>query len=299
MGLSRDQEKAMFAGSGNNGKGIRRKQIVTGKTPIVKGIRFKKNEKTLEILFNNFDSKTKSDYLAAALDRISSDGGEINNKIERENEKIAKELIKEFDTLEKLRSNKYGDAVKKILEELQQNKHTRYKKEGIASWWNSLQFKVQDEILPDKASYGWDDLDKNDKEHVMNYYHEASKGNGMFGNITKEKEERLIKQMKEDWNNRPTLKKQQTFEHWMLYRQNYMNPDNEENWAKYNYGDISFDKLPDGFKIFTIGSPYEHGMKYMVNSPKHGKRYFENINDGLIFGNAEGLEVLPLTKFII
>lgn len=42
MGLSRDQEKAIFAGSGKSGKGIRKKQISTKtKTPIVKGIRFK------------------------------------------------------------------------------------------------------------------------------------------------------------------------------------------------------------------------------------------------------------------
>lgn len=42
MGLSRDQEKAIFAGAGKNGKGIRRKQISTKtKVPTVKGIRFK------------------------------------------------------------------------------------------------------------------------------------------------------------------------------------------------------------------------------------------------------------------
>lgn len=116
----------------------------------------------------------------------------------------------------------------------------------------------------------------------------------IIGLIEKKKVEGLMKQIAEDWDKLSSKEKQEKFEDWMLYKQNSMNEDNEENWIRYNYGDIEFNKLPENFKRFTIGSPYKNGMNVMVISPKYGKRYFKKINDALLFGHEENLEVLPI-----
>lgn len=77
MGLSRDQEKAMFAGAGKSGKGIRRKQIVPNKKETVKGLRFKKlpwkmlSESERKILIPRIWNETLTkDQKRSAIDQI-------------------------------------------------------------------------------------------------------------------------------------------------------------------------------------------------------------------------------------
>lgn len=89
--------------------------------------------------------------------------------------------------------------------------------------------------------------------------------------------------VKDWWNNQiSTLQRTQIFEDWGLY--NLGNPDNEDSWMRYNYGDKRIEELPSNFSTWLNTNSYKYGGENLkkksnevnLECPECGKTFGEN-----------------------